>query len=69
MSYQMFQNGQGLQNYGSSRYQDLRREADRERLTRQAPGTDEPQPGELMHNLVPVVLALSLVIGAAVALA
>jgi hypothetical protein len=68
MSNQLFHNGQGLHNYNAARYQDLRREADRERLARQIPGANKPRPGELMHNLVPVALVLSLVVGAAVAL-
>ncbi|MGA9532544.1 MAG: hypothetical protein WBR18_07495 [Anaerolineales bacterium] len=68
MSNQMFHNGQGLHNYNASRYQDLRREADQERLARQAPGGEDPLTDITLRSMAPVGIALILVIGAAITL-
>lgn len=61
MSNQLFHNDQGLRSYGASRYQDLSREAEHERLIRLAEGNKSRQTAAL----APVSVALTLLLVAA----
>jgi hypothetical protein len=60
MSNQLFHNDQGLRNYINSRYQDLSREAEQERLARLAEGDRSSRPTAALAT-VSVALTLLLV--------
>lgn len=61
MSNQLFHNDHGLRSYGASRYEDLSREAESERLARLAGGDKSRQTAAL----APVSVALTLLLVAA----